>query len=201
VNKSYPNPYTTYNSNGEIKLSNFKHTYKDVKIAVTTGDITRQKVDAIVNPANSNLVMGGGAAGAIKRTGGKEIEDEAIKKAPVPVGKAIATNAGILEAKHVIHAPTMKMPAMHIGAENVKLAMKGALECAEHLGIQSIAFPGMGTGVGGLQLEEAAAIMVKATKKHVDSGTCLKEIVFVGFRDELTNAFKKGVEEAFKETL
>jgi O-acetyl-ADP-ribose deacetylase (regulator of RNase III) len=73
--------------------------------------------------------------------------------------------------------------------------MKGALECAEQLGIQSIAFPGMGTGVGGLQLEEAAAIMVKATKKHVDNGTCLKEIVFVGFRDELTNAFKKTVEK------
>lgn len=195
MNKFYPNPYTTYNSNGEIKMSNFKHIYKDVKIAVTTGDITRQKVDAIVNPANSRLIMGGGAAGAIKRAGGKEIEDEAIKKAPVPVGKAIATNAGILEAKHVIHAPTMKMPAMHIGAENVKLAMKGALECAEHLGIQSIAFPGMGTGVGGLQLEEAAAIMVKATKKHVDSGTCLKEIVFIGFRDTLTHAFKKAVEK------
>jgi O-acetyl-ADP-ribose deacetylase (regulator of RNase III) len=195
VNKSYPSPDTTYDSNDEIKMSNFKHTYKDVKIAVTTGDITRQKVDAIVNPANSSLIMGGGAAGAIKRAGGKEIEDEAIKKAPVPVGKAIATNAGILEAKHAIHAPTMKMPAMHIGAENVELAMKGALECAEQLGIQSIAFPGMGTGIGGLQLEEAVAIMVKATKKHVDSGTCLKEIVFVGFRDELTNAFKKAVEK------
>lgn len=186
---------TTYISNGEIKMSNFKHTYKDVKIAVTTGDITRQKVDAIVNPANSSLMMGGGAAGAIKRAGGKKIEDEAIKKAPVPVGKAIATNAGILEAKHVIHAPTMKMPAMHIGAENVKLAMQGALECAEQLAIQSIAFPGMGTGVGGLQFEEAAAIMVKATKKHIDSGTCVKKIVFVGFRDELTNAFKKAIEK------
>jgi len=186
---------TTYISNVEIKMSNFKHTYKDVEIAVTTGDITRQKVDAIVNPANSSLMMGGGAAGAIKRAGGKKIEDEAIKKAPVPVGKAIATNAGILVAKHVIHAPTMKMPAMHIGAENVKLAMKGALECAEQVGIQSIAFPGMGTGVGGLQFEEAAAIMVKATKKHIDSGTCVKKIVFVGFRDELTNVFKKAIEK------
>jgi O-acetyl-ADP-ribose deacetylase (regulator of RNase III) len=90
----------------------------------------------------------------------------------------------------------MKMPAMHIGAENVKLAMKGALECAKQLGIQSIAFPGMGTGVGGLQLEEAATIIVKATKKHIDNGTCLKEIVFVGIRDELANAFKKAVERA-----
>ncbi len=54
----------------------------------------------------------------------------------------------------------------------------------------------MGTGVGGLQLQEAVANIVEATKKHIDSGTCLKEIVFVGFRDELTNAFKKVVEEA-----
>ncbi|RLI46812.1 macro domain-containing protein [Candidatus Bathyarchaeota archaeon] len=182
-------------------MTKIEHTYKNVKITVTTGDITKQKADAIVNPANSRLIMGGGAAGAIKRAGGKEIEDEAIKKAPVPVGKAIATGAGRLEAKYVIHAPTMKMPAMRIDAENVKLAMKGALECAEQLGIKSIVFPGMGTGVGGLQLEEAAVIMVKATKKHIDDGTCLKEIVFVGFRDELTNAFKKAVEEVFKETL
>jgi hypothetical protein len=71
---------TTYISNVEIKMSNFKHTYKDVEIAVTTGDITRQKVDAIVNPANSSLMMGGGAAGAIKRAGGKKSRTKQSKK-------------------------------------------------------------------------------------------------------------------------
>lgn len=105
---------------------NFEYGYRDVKISVITGDITKLKVDAIVNPANSMLLMGGGVAGAIKKVGGKEIEDEALKSAPISVGEAIATNAGKLKAKYVIHAPTMEKPAMQTTVDNVKLAMEGA---------------------------------------------------------------------------
>lgn len=177
----------------------FEHTYKGIKITVTTGDITKQKVDAVVNPANSQLIMGGGVAGAIRRVGGKEIEDEAVEKAPVPVGKAVATGAGRLKAKYVIHAPTMERPAMRIDAKNINSAMKGALECAERLRIRSIAFPGMGTGVGGLRMEEAAAIMIEEVKMHIDTGTILEEIIFVGFRDELTGAFERVAGETFRE--
>ena len=177
----------------------FEHTYRGVKITITTGDITKQKVDAIVNPANSQLIMGGGVAGAIRRIGGKEIEDEAVEKAPVPVGKAVATGAGRLKAKYVIHVPTMQRPAMHIDAENINSAMKGALECSDRLRIRGIAFPGMGTGVGGLQIGKAVAIMIEEVKVHIDGGTPLKEIVFVGFRDELTLAFEKVAREIFRE--
>jgi len=172
--------------------------YKGVKIIAISGDITKQKVEAIVNPANSLLIMGGGVAGAIKRAGGKEIEEEAIKHAPVPVGKAIATSAGKLNAKFVIHAPTMSRPAMHIESQNIKLAMKGALECAKEKGIRSIAFPGLGTGVGGFPPEEAARIMIQELKDHIDKQTSLKEVVFVGFNEELTQAFVKSLEETFK---
>lgn len=91
---------------------NNERIYKGVKITVTIGDITVQQADAIVNPANSQLTMGGGAAGAIKRAGGNEIECQAIKRAPIPVGKAVATTAGRLKAKYVIHALTMQRPAM-----------------------------------------------------------------------------------------
>lgn len=164
-----------------------------------TGDITQLEVDAIVNPANSMLIMGGGVAGAIKRVGGKEIEDEAIKSAPVSVGKAIATNAGKLKAKHVIHAPTMERPAMQTTADNVKLAMKGALNCAESLGIRRAAFPGMGTGVGGLSLREASEIMATRIKERIDLGTSLKEIILVGFSDELTFALKNAINKVFVE--
>jgi len=174
---------------------NFEYSYKNVKISVITGDITRLEVEAIVNPANSMLFMGGGVAGAIKRVGGKEIEDEAVKSAPVPVGKAIATNAGKLKAKYVIHAPTMQRPAMQTTADNVKLATRGALDCAEHLGIKSVAFPGMGTGVGGLSLEEASKIMVEQMKNHIDLVTSLKEIVLAGFSDELALAFKDAIKK------
>jgi len=176
-------------------MTNFERTYKGVRIVVLTGDITKQEVDAIVNPANSLLIMGGGVAGAIKRVGGKEIEDEAVKYAPVSVGEAVATGAGKLMAKYVIHAPTMERPAMRIEDKNVQLSVRGALKCAEGLGIRSLAFPGMGTGVGGLSLKEAARVMVKEVKEHVDKRTTLKQIVFVGFSDDLTRAFERAVNE------
>jgi len=176
-------------------MASFERTYKGVRIVILTGDITKQEVDAIVNPANSMLIMGGGVAGAIRRVGGNEIEDEAIKHAPVPVGEAVATGAGKLKAKYVIHAPTMERPAMHIGKRNVGLSVRGALKCAEGLKIRSIAFPGMGTGVGGLSLEEAAIAMVNDAKEHIDKRTTLKQIVFIGFREDLTHAFKKAVND------
>jgi len=175
-------------------LNTTERVYKDTKIAVTTGDITKLKVDAIVNAANSLLVMGGGVAGAILRAGGREIQQEANKKAPVPVGKAVATTAGKLKVKYVIHAPTMEHPAMPTSEQKVRLATRGALECARQLGIVSVAFPGMGTGVGGLSVEEAANVMVDEIKSQIDSGTLLKKIVLVGFASDLTEAFVKAVQ-------
>ena len=176
-------------------MAGTKQIYKGVNITVLTGDITEQKVDAIINPANSLMIMGGGVAGAIKRAGGKEIEDEAKEHAPVAVGKAIATVAGQLKAKHVIHAPTMEMPAMRIDKRHVQSAVRGALECAKQLKIITIAFPGMGTGVGGLSLEEAARTIVNEIKRHIDEGTSLNRIVLVGFSENLTHAFEKAISE------
>ena len=170
-----------------------ERVYKNVTITVTSGDITKLEVDAIVNAANSLLIMGGGVAGAILRAGGSEIQQEANKKAPFPVGKAVATTAGKLKAKYVIHAPTMERPAMPTSKQNVRLATRGALECARQLSIASIAFPGMGTGVGGLNLEEATEVMVAEIKRHVDSDTPLKRIILVGFGTDLTHAFEKAL--------
>ncbi|MGC9113263.1 macro domain-containing protein [Acidilobus sp.] len=87
-------------------------------------------------------------AGAIKRKGGASIEQEAMSKAPVEVGNAIVTGVGRLKARFVIHVPTMRYPASRIGEENMRPAMRAALKLAEELGLSSIAFPGMGTGVG-----------------------------------------------------
>ncbi len=171
-------------------MARFECSYKDVKIIVEKGDITKLEVDAIVNAANSMLIMGGGVAGAILRAGGREIQEEALKYAPIPVGKAVATKAGKLKAKYVIHAPTMNRPAMRIHKENVQLATRGALECAEQLKVGIVAFPGMGTGVGGLNLNEAAQVMVQEVKRFIDKGTVLKQIIFVGFTQDLAQAFK-----------
>ena len=85
---------------------------ENVIIEVIKGDITKVHVEAIVNPANSLMIMGGGVAGAIKRVAGDEVEREAMKYAPVPVGSAVATGAGKMKnVKYVIHAPTMERPA------------------------------------------------------------------------------------------
>ncbi|GAH84142.1 unnamed protein product, partial [marine sediment metagenome] len=121
-----------------------------MSIIVKLGDLTQINCDAIVNPANSFGYMGGGVAGAIKRVGGAEIEKEVVNKAPIVVGKAVSTSAGRLPCKYVIHAPTMKRPAMRIGVENARLATQAALRLAKEMGLSSIAIPGMGTGVGGV---------------------------------------------------
>ena len=177
-------------------------SYKGVRVRVLRGDITAWSSDlrpsAIVNPANSLMLMGGGVAGAIKRAGGAEIEEEARKQAPVPVGKAVATGAGRLPVDLVIHAPTMERPAMRTTSEKVLLAAKAALECAEREGVKAIAFPGMGTGVGGLSPDSAAEVMLRALKEHIDAGTKLKAADFVAFTAELEEAFSKWAAKLLK---
>ena len=174
-------------------------SYMGVRIRVLRGDITKWASDirpsAIVNPANSLMLMGGGVAGAIKRAGGAEIEEEAREHAPVPVGEAIATRAGRLPIDYVIHTPTMEKPAMPTSKEKVRAAMMAALRCAEREGVKAIAFPGLGTGVGGLRADEAAEVMMEALKEHIEAGTGLSAVDFVAFTEELERAFRKWARE------
>lgn len=136
-----------------------------VSINVVVGDITEFVGDAIVNPANTLLIMGGGVAGAIRRRGGIEIEEEARRLAPIPIGRAIVTSAGRLRCRAVIHAPTVEMSGDRSSFENVYKATKAALECAKSYGFKSVAFPLMGAGIGGLSIEESTTAMVKAFKE------------------------------------
>ena len=161
-----------------------------MSIIVVKGDLTQTKCDAIVNPANSFGFMGGGVAGVIKRVGGIEIEKEAVSKAPIAVGKAVATTAGILPCKFVIHAPTMKQPAMRIGIENVKLAIHAALKLGAELNLKSIAIPGMGTGVGGVPIDDAAEVMVCIAKEFENK---FEEIILIGKNEDLVESFTKFV--------
>ena len=163
----------------------------DLAIVVKRGDLTKEPADVICNPANSSLRMGGGAAGAIKRAGGEEIELEALKHAPVPVGKAVVTGAGKLKARWVVHAPTMEYPAMPTTAEKVYRATKAALECAEGAGAKSLVIPGMGTGVGGVSCENAARAMVKALKEFSEAPRSLKRIVLCDLSDGMVEAWTK----------
>ena len=157
-------------------------------IIIQQGDLTQILCDAIVNPANSFGYMGGGVAGAIKRVGGIEIEREAVSKAPIGVGKAIFTTAGNLKCRYVLHAPTMKQPAMKISLENVKLATKAALELGVKLNLNSIAIPGMGTGVGGVPVEDAAKAIVNLVKEFENK---FEKIILIDRNNDMVESFKR----------
>ncbi len=165
----------------------FRHG--EVLIQIFEGDITEISVDAIVNPANSQLLMGGGVAGAIKRKGGIVIEKEARKMAPVDIGDAVVTSAGKLPAKWVIHAPTVRRPAGRASFESVSLATKAALRAAEKIGARSVAFPAMGAGVGGLGIAEAVQAMLAEITSHIDGGTGLEKIILVAWGQKALKEF------------
>ncbi len=169
-----------------------------VQFIVKRGDITEEEVEAIVVPANCRLVMGGGVAGAVRRRGGIEIEREAMSKGPIKIGEAVATTAGRLRASYVIHAPTMEMPAGETDAEKVYKATRAAVELAYQLGLSEIAFPGMGTGVGGLDPKIAAREMVRAIIDAAESGKQVDTVRLVALSKELEEAFLKALEEANK---
>lgn len=146
--------------------------------------------DAIVNAANNHLWMGAGVAGAIKRAGGQEIEDEAVKLGPVKAGEAVATTAGKLKAKYVIHAAVMGQDLV-TDAEKIRQATLHSLLRADELGLKSIAFPALGTGVGGFSLEECARIMIGAVREHLKGKTVLERIAFVLYGQPAYRVFKE----------
>ncbi|MGI5191107.1 macro domain-containing protein [Promicromonospora sp. CA-289599] len=138
------------------------------RVEVILGDLTAVAADAIVNPSNSYGTMGGGVALAMVHAGGQVIEDEAVRRSPIPLGTAVLTTAGTLPAQWVIHAPTMRNPVAEATERNVRRAMEAALsQCDEH-GLVTASFPGMGTGTGGMPYAEAAEIMVAAIDAHAE---------------------------------
>jgi len=165
-----------------------------MQVHVAKADLTTMPVDAIVNPANSLGIMGGGAAGAIKRRGGDKIQQEAMASAPIAVGAAVVTTAGKLHARAVIHAPTMEEPGLKIGVENVRRATRAALIAAAHHGFETIALPGIGTGVGGVDRDEAARAMVDELRAHRMGKP--QTIYLVDLDDDMLNAFKEALANA-----
>ena len=166
---------------------------KDTQIRVVMGDITDFNADAIVNAANNKGLMGGGVAGAIKKKGGKVIEEEAVKKCPINTGEAIFTSAGSLKAKYVIHASTM---GMDFKTDEVKIrnSCRNSLKVADELKVESIVFPALGCGTGGFPLLASAKIMAQETWRYLrEEGSGIKEINFCLFSKEAYEVFEKGV--------
>jgi O-acetyl-ADP-ribose deacetylase len=157
-----------------------------MELEVREGDIASIEADAIANAANDRLWMGAGVAGAIKRAGGDEIEQEAMAQGPISLGSAVATGAGRLAARRVIHGAVMGQD-LRTNAELVRRTTRSCLELADELGCRSLALPAFGTGVGGFPLEECAALMVaeaRAFRPH-----SLERVVFAVFGAAAYEAF------------
>jgi O-acetyl-ADP-ribose deacetylase (regulator of RNase III) len=159
------------------------------EIEVARGDLTESAAEAIVNAANNHLWMGAGVAGAIKRKGGIEIEREAISKGPIKVGEAVITGAGRLRSKYVIHAAGMGQD-LQTDAHKVREATKNSLKLAESRKVSSIAFPAIGTGVGGFPVEECARTMLVEAEEFLHTSRHVRKIVFVLFGESAFRAFE-----------
>jgi O-acetyl-ADP-ribose deacetylase len=162
----------------------------ELQLSVVEGDITALDVDAIANAANNELWMGAGVAGAIKRAGGEEIEREAVAKGPIGIGEAVATGAGRLKARWVIHGAVMGRD-LKTNADLVRRTTESCLRVADEVGAESLALPAFGTGVGGFPLDECAEIMVAAVRAHEPSS--LSRVVFAVFGDEAKSAFENAL--------
>lgn len=167
------------------------------EISILQGDIADQHTDAVVNAANNHLWMGAGVAGAIKRKGGSEIEQEAIAKGPIEIGEAVLTGAGALQAKYVIHAAVMGQD-LHTTAEFIMQATQASLTLAEQNKLSSISFPALGAGVGGFSMHHCASLMIRAAIDFLLAAQHLRLVQFVLFDHEAADVFEQELKHRFQ---
>jgi O-acetyl-ADP-ribose deacetylase (regulator of RNase III) len=165
------------------------------RIELWNGDICELEVDAIVNAANVSLWMSTGVSGEIKRAGGDAIEFAAVRQAPVPLGEAVFTPAGRLAAKVVIHAVSLDRDRRTNG-EIIGRAVRSAMTVARELRVSSIAFPAMGTGVGGLPIDEAARVTVTAVRAELPQSPLIDHVTFAMRGAAAYEAFQTALAEA-----
>jgi O-acetyl-ADP-ribose deacetylase (regulator of RNase III) len=159
------------------------------KIVLQQGDLTESDADAIVNAANNDLILGGGVAGAIRRRGGEEIQQECNAAGPVPVGGAAITGGGCLKARFVIHAASMQLGG-GTTATALRSSTAHSLRIAAQRGLKSLAFPAIGTGIAGFPMRDCAEIMLGETIRHLREGSTLQTVRFVLFDAASLNVFR-----------
>jgi O-acetyl-ADP-ribose deacetylase (regulator of RNase III) len=165
------------------------------RIRIQQGDLTEMDVDAIVNAANNDLILGAGVAGAIHRKGGEQIQRECNEIGSIPVGYAAITGGGKLKARYVIHAASMGLGGIRTTAKTLRTSTAHSLRLAAERHLKTIAFPAVGTGVSGFPMQECAQIMLSEAAQHLQSGTSLETIYFVLFdaasRDTFQSVWQK----------
>lgn len=180
-----------------------------MRIEITRGDITQQPdMDAIVNAANTDLALGAGVAGAIRRRGGDEIDHEGRAKGPIKLGEAVSTTAGRLPNKYVIHAAAMgyrrednlvpKRPGSLSSAAIIADATRNSLLRAGELKLESIAFPALATGIAAFPVDECAATMIGAVREFdkAHPKSTIRRVRFVLFGEQDYETFKRSLAQA-----
>ncbi len=170
------------------------------RIVITVGDLTDQDVDAIVNAANSDLVLGGGVAGAIRRRGGPSIQDECTAHGPVRVGEAAVTGGGLLKARHVIHAASMALGG-RATPTSLRASMTATFEIARRSAFATVAVPAVGTGIAGFPLDECARIMATCLSRAFHDGWEPSEVRFVLYDEAARSAFEPPFLTTFRDVL
>jgi len=145
---------------------------------IITGDIIDQDVDAIVNAANNDLVLGAGVAGAIRRAGGPSIQDECDAHGPVKVGQAAITGAGALRARYVLHAASMALGG-RTTRESLRSSMEHVFRLARAHEVETIAVPAVGTGIAGFPIDECGRVMAEVLGIALSEGWNAREVRFV----------------------
>lgn len=167
------------------------------QLELLEGDITALDVDVVVNPANANLKLGSGVAGAILKKGGQSIQKECNRIGGTQVGTAVITGAGELDAKHVIHAVG---PKMGEGDEDRKLssAVRSALALADRHGLRSIAVPAISTGNFGYPTDRCARITLTEIHRYLQGGTKLDRVVVCLFDEKTFSTFRRELRRGFR---
>lgn len=169
------------------------------RILIQQGDLTEMDVDAIVNAANNDLMLGAGVAGAIARKGGDSIQRECDEIGSIPVGYAAITGGGKLKARHVIHAASMSLGGVRTTAKTLRTSTAHSLRLAAERSLKSIAFPAIGTGVSGFAMDECAQIMLGEALQHLKSETSIEVIHFVLFDAGSRDVFQSALQTLRKE--
>jgi O-acetyl-ADP-ribose deacetylase (regulator of RNase III) len=166
------------------------------RILIIAGDLVEQDVDAIVNAANSDLVLGGGVAGAIRSRGGPTIQQECDAHGPINVGEAAMTGAGELPARNIVHAASMALGG-RTTAESLQSSMDNVFRLAREHRVQSIAIPAVGTGIAGFPIDQCAVVMARTLRQAIAEGWNPTEVRFVLFGDGARRAFETAFSDAF----
>jgi O-acetyl-ADP-ribose deacetylase (regulator of RNase III) len=159
------------------------------RIVIISGDLVEQEVDAIVNAANNELVLGGGVAGAISTRGGPSIQRECDAHGPLTVGEAAITGGGDLPAHYVIHAASMRLGGITT-SHALQSSMRHVFRLAHENGVRTIAIPAVGTGIARFPIDECAIVMAGCLREALIAGWAPEEVRFVLFGEAAKRSFE-----------